>query len=112
MTTRCAANSNKAVGEDSAGEIGPKLTLDEGWRATLFLLSANEEGLQVLLDDLVQQGLLGLAPLILDGLGPLRDRGVISRDAISVPGCRGSPGRARAQHGGEAARVSGPTEIW
>ena len=63
------------MAEDSALQKAPKLTLDEARQATLFLLSASEEGLQVLLDDLVQQGLLGLTPLILDGLGPLRDRG-------------------------------------
>ena len=107
MTARCAANSNKAMAENSALQKAPKLTLDEARQATLFLLSASQESLQVLLDDLVQQGLLGLTPLILDGLGPLQDRGAISMDAISVPGCRGSLGRARAQHGGEAALVSG-----
>ena len=96
------------MADNSALQKAPKLTLDEAWQATLFLLSASQESLQVLLDDLVQQGLLGLTPLILDGLGPLRDPGGgISMDAISVPGCRGPLPRARAQHGGEAALVSG-----
>ena len=63
------------MADNSALQKAPKLTLDEARQATLFLLSASQEGLQVLLDDLVQQGLLGLTPLILDGLGPLRDRG-------------------------------------
>ncbi len=63
------------MAEDCADEIGAELALDEARQATLFLLSASQESLQVLLDDLVQQGLLGLTPLILDGLGPLRDRG-------------------------------------
>ena len=63
------------MADNSALQKAPKLTLDEARQATLFLLSASQEGLQVLLDDLVQQGLLGLTPLILDGLSPLRDRG-------------------------------------
>jgi hypothetical protein len=70
-----AANANKAVAKDSALEKAPKLTLDEARQATLLLLSASQESLQVLLDDLVQQGLLGLAPLVLDGFGPSRDLG-------------------------------------
>jgi hypothetical protein len=90
------------MAENSALEKAPELALDEERQATLFLVGASEKGLQVALDDLVQQGLFGLAPLILDGLCPSRDRGAISRDAIWVPG-RPPSIRAWVRHGGEDA---------
>ncbi len=76
------------MAENSAIEKAPELALYEARQTTLLLRGASQEGLQVALDNLVQQGFLGFAALIVDGLGPLRDRRAALMEATSVPGWR------------------------
>ena len=73
MNTHRAAvripGSRKAVGEDAALEVAPELTLHIGRHAlTVLVVSPCERkvALQVLLDDLVKDGLLGMAAAIGD----------------------------------------------
>ena len=67
------------MGQDAAAKKGAELLLDEARSGLVSASGACEEGLDVLPDDLVEQGSLGLAALILDGVGPSRDR-VLPRD--------------------------------
>ncbi len=48
--------------------------LDEAWSGLLSASRACEEVLDVLADDLMEQGSLGLVALIIDGVGSSRDR--------------------------------------
>ena len=54
-----AVEPKETTGEDTTREIGAQLALDEAGHGMLALAGAREEGLEVLPDDLVQQGLLG-----------------------------------------------------
>ena len=60
--------------QDAAAQIGSQLLLDEARRGLLPASRASEERFEVLADDLVEQGSLGLVALILDGVEPSRDR--------------------------------------
>jgi len=82
VATAIAVESQEAVGQHAALEIGPYLTLDEAGDGCALLACAREEGLEVLSDDFVKQRLLGPVPVVLDGegsAGPNRFR------ATSVP---------------------------
>ena len=62
-----AAHACEATGEDAAVEIGAQLTFDEGRQtAPMFapLAGAGEERLEPVAHDLVQDGLLRLAPSV------------------------------------------------
>jgi hypothetical protein len=54
-----AVEPKETTGEDATREIGAQLALDEAGHGVLALAGAREEGLELLADDLVQQGLLG-----------------------------------------------------
>ena len=69
MAAGVAVDAQEAVGEDAAGEIGAQLPLDEAGHWPALAPGPPEEGLQLLAHDLVQQGRLGLVPLILDEAG-------------------------------------------
>jgi hypothetical protein len=62
-------DAQESVGEDAAAEIGAQLPLDEAGHGPALAPGPPEEGLQLLAHDLVQQGRLGLVPLVLDGAG-------------------------------------------
>jgi hypothetical protein len=62
------------MSKHTTAQIGSQLLLDEAGRRLLPALRACEEGLEVLAYDLVQHGSLGLVTLVLDGVGPSRDR--------------------------------------
>ena len=61
MAAVVAAQAQEAVGEDPAAQEGAKLLLHEVWRGTLTRPRAGEEGLELLADDAVQEGVLGRA---------------------------------------------------
>ncbi len=67
------------MGQDAAAKKGVELLLDEAGSGLLSASRACEEGLEVLAYDLVEKGSFGLVALILDGVGPYRDR-VLHRD--------------------------------
>jgi hypothetical protein len=69
-----AVEAEKAVREDAAAQERAQLLLDETGRGLISALRALEEGLQLLADDLVKQGLLRLAALVLGHEVPGRDR--------------------------------------
>ena len=60
--------------QDAAAQIGTELLLDEAGRGLLPATRPCEEGLEVVADDLVEQGSLGLVALVLDGVEPSRER--------------------------------------
>ena len=62
-----AVNTQKAVREYAASEIGAEFAFDKPSYRRLPFVSASEEGLEVLSNDLVEQGLLRLVTLVLDG---------------------------------------------
>jgi len=84
------ADSRETSGEDAAVEIRPQLALDRGRQASTVRgprSCGGEERLEPLADDLVEEGLLGLAPPI-----PAERRG--GGAAVVLPG-RGVLGRGR-----------------
>ena len=60
--------------QDAAAQIGSQLLLDEARRGLLPASRAREERFEILADDLVEQGSLGLVALVLDGGASSRDR--------------------------------------
>jgi hypothetical protein len=58
-----------AVGEDSTGEEGAKLALDEAWDDAALIAGGGEKGLEVMLHGAVEDGGLGRAPLVLRRIG-------------------------------------------
>jgi hypothetical protein len=76
------ADSREAPGEDAAVEVGAKLSFDEGGEAVAMgapLADGDEERFQPLPDDLVEEGLLGFAPVV------LAERSA-GRAAVALPG--------------------------
>jgi hypothetical protein len=57
------------VSENSTGEIGAELTLDEAGDHTTLFPGGGEEGLEVLLHDAVEHGRLRLASLVVERIG-------------------------------------------
>jgi hypothetical protein len=57
------------VGEDSAGEKGAELALDKAGDDAALISGGGEKGLEVVLHDAVENGVLGLAPLVRDRIG-------------------------------------------
>jgi hypothetical protein len=53
------------VGEDSTGEEGAELALDEAGDHATLIAGEGEKGLEVVLQDAVEDGVLGGAPLVL-----------------------------------------------
>jgi hypothetical protein len=64
-TALLAADAEKAVGEDSTGEEGAELALDEAGDHATLIAGEGEKGLEVVLQDAVEDGVLGGAPLVL-----------------------------------------------
>jgi hypothetical protein len=64
-----APNAEKAVGEDSTGEEGAELLLDEAGYHAALIAGRGEKGLEVMLKDAVEDGGLGRAPLVLRRVG-------------------------------------------
>ena len=69
----------EAIRQDSPAQERAQLLLDEAGSGWVPTLRACEEGLEVLADDLVEQGSFGLVALVLDGGAPSQDR-VLRRD--------------------------------
>ncbi len=86
------------MGQDAAAKKSTELLLGEAGSGLVSTPRACEDGLEVLADDLVEQGSLGLVALILDGGVPSRDR---------VLG--GDPSKFGAAWRSAAARQAGPT---
>jgi hypothetical protein len=57
------------MGEHSTSEIGAELALDEAGDQTTLFLGGGEKGLEVLLYDAVENGVLRLAPLVRERIG-------------------------------------------
>ena len=69
MTTLRAAGAGEAIGQDAALKVTTKFAFDIGRHALhvpVVLTRECEIGLQVLLDDLVEGGLLGMAAAVRD----------------------------------------------
>ena len=62
------------MGQDTAAKKSTELVLDEAGSGLVSASRASEEGLEVVADDLVEQGSLGLVALVLDGVEPSRER--------------------------------------
>ena len=69
-----AAQAQEPVGQDAAIEIGAQFALHEACDRRALFACAREEALEVLSNDFVEQCLLGLVALVLDGARPSRDR--------------------------------------
>ncbi len=69
MTAAVAMDTQKAVGEHTAFEIGADLALDEAGHGRTIAPRSGEEGLELLPDDFVKERLLGLVAFVLDGEG-------------------------------------------
>ncbi len=74
-----AAQAQEPVGQDAAVEIGAQFALYETSDRRALFARALEEALEVLSNDFVEQCLLGLVALVLDGAGPSRDRVLMGR---------------------------------
>ena len=74
MATGVAMQAKKTSREDAAVEIRAELTLDESRNPSPLLAGLREEGLELLSNDFVEQGLLGLVAFVVDGWGSSRDR--------------------------------------
>jgi hypothetical protein len=89
-------HAQESVGEYATREIGAKFALHEASYRRVLITSAGEEGLDVFSNDLVEQGLLRLVTLVLDGgsspSGPGEARGTPEQRgrARSVPILRGT----------------------
>jgi len=84
-------HAQEAVGEHATLQIRAKLSLDESHYGGTLLACARKERLEVIADDLVEQCAFRLAPVILDGVAPARDRGSRRGTARKVPGPRQWP---------------------
>jgi len=92
MAALLAAHASEAVGKDAAVEVGAKLLLDvarqTGAVGTL-LAHVGKEGGQLVLDDLVEDGLLRLATAV-----AMRQRGLCRARGALVDGRHGGSGAA------------------
>jgi hypothetical protein len=105
VATRGAAHAGEAVDENATAQIALELRDDEPRQAAAVIASfrLGEEGVQVLADGLVQEGLLRLAAAVaLDG--PERPLG-LSGSTAREAGC------SSAVHGAGAASRTGPTRF-
>jgi hypothetical protein len=59
--------AKKASSQDSAAEVGAQLALNEAGDRSALLARVGEEALEVLSHDFVEQCLLGLVALVVDG---------------------------------------------
>jgi hypothetical protein len=59
--------------QDTAAQEGPELLLDEARNRLIAVGRAREEALELLADDLVEEGLLRVMALVLDHEAPFRD---------------------------------------
>ncbi len=89
MAAAVAVHAEKALCEDAAVEMGAELALDEARHRCVLLAGADQEGLELLADDLVQERLLGGVALVLEHAASPRDR------AWAAPG-EGNPAQALA----------------
>ena len=92
MAAGIAVEAKEAASQDAAVEVGPQLALDEASDRSALLPCVGEEDLEVLSDDFVEQGLLGLVALVLDGSVTSRDRALCRKTQVS---CRSSRRRGR-----------------
>ena len=67
VATGIAMHPQEAVGEYATSEIGTNFALHEARDRRVLLASASQEGLDVFSDDVVEQSLLRLVTLVLDG---------------------------------------------
>jgi hypothetical protein len=88
--------SQEAVREDAAAQEGAKLLLDEAGRGLASALRTRKEGLQLVADDLVKEGLLRLVALVLGHEIPGRDR-IMERTLRSVGAFRVAGSRRMQQ---------------
>jgi len=77
-----AVQAQEPVGQDAAVEIGAQFALHETSDRRALLACAREEALEVLSHDFVEQRVLGLVALVLDGVGPSRDRVLIGSQQV------------------------------
>ena len=73
MTAVVTAQSQEAVRQDAATQEGAKLLLDEARDRLIAVGRAREKALEVLADDLVEEGLLRIMALVLCHEAPFRD---------------------------------------
>jgi len=64
-----AADAEKAPAEEAAVEKGAELALDEAGDDAALIAGGYEKGLEVLLHGAVENGVLGLAPLVRERIG-------------------------------------------
>jgi len=74
-----AVQAQESVDQDAAVQIGAQFALYEAGDRRALLARAREKALEVLSNDLVEQCLLGLMALVLDGAMPSRDRVLMGR---------------------------------
>ena len=75
------------MGDDSAGEIGPELALDEAGDYPTLFLGGGEKRLEVLLHDAVEHAALRRAPLVLERIGrAARSAGVVGHGGEPMRG--------------------------
>jgi hypothetical protein len=98
------------MGEDSAANEGTELLLYEAGSGMLAASCAREEGLEALANDLVKKGSFGIVTLVLDGVAPLRDRGLQRDRSKSRAGCVGSCWYPREGRGGASYATRGTND--
>ncbi len=67
MSARVAVDAEEPMGEHTAFEVGPDLSLHEPGDGRALLSRPSEEGLQLLANDFVEKGRLGFMAFVLDG---------------------------------------------
>jgi len=89
--------AKKTTSKDAAIEIRTDFAFDEASNGGSPLLGRGEEGLEGLLHDLVEQGLLGLVALVLDGAeirpGPRVPKGSFASSGPTLDRFAGSTAR-------------------
>jgi len=67
MSARVAVDAEEPMGEHTAFEVGPDLSLHEPGDGRALPSRPSEKGLELLANDFVEQGLLGFMAFVLDG---------------------------------------------
>jgi hypothetical protein len=66
VSARVAMDAQESVSEHAAFEIGANLSLDESRDGRALHPRASQEGLELLTDDFVEKGLLGIVAFVFD----------------------------------------------
>ncbi len=74
MAAGIAVDTQESFGENSAGQVGAQLALDEAGDGRAPFTGTREKTLEVLSDDLMKERALWNVALVFDGLVPERDR--------------------------------------